>query len=150
MLLEPVDVDLGIEVAGIAEDGAILHVLERRRVNDLAVAGNRDPHVGEASGFGGGHDAVAFHVGLESLERVDLADDDVHAHALGAQRQATAAVAVTGDDDRAAAEQAVGGAHDAVERGLTGAVVVVEAVLGVCVVDVEDGVAQRALRSHRG
>ena len=148
VLLEPHEVDLAVEVTGVAQDGAVLHVLEGGGVDDLAVAGDGHPDVGDLGGLGGGHDLVALHVGLERLEGVDLADNDVHAHALGAQGQAAAAVAVAADDHGAAAEQAVGGADDAVEGGLAGAVVVVEEVLGVGVVDVEDGVAQRAVCLH--
>ena len=59
--------------------------------------------VTQMSALGGGldrgHDAVAVHDGLERPERVDLAHDDVGAHALGAHRDAAAAPAVAGDDD---------------------------------------------------
>ena len=63
-------------------------------------------------------------------------------------RKAAAAVAVARDHDGAAAQEAVRGAHDAVERGLARAVVVVEAVLRVRVVDVEHGVGERPLGGH--
>ena len=85
---------------------------------------------------------------LQRLQRVHLAHDHAHAHALGAQGEPAAAVAVARDHDGAPAQKAVRGAHDAVERGLARAVVVVEAVLRVRVVDVEHGVAQRALLRH--
>ena len=55
---------------------------------------------------------------------------DVGAHALGAQRDAAAAVAVAGDDEGLAGEQHRRGAQDAVERRLAGAVDVVEVPLG--------------------
>ena len=120
---------------------AVLHVLEGRLVDDVAVAGDGDPHVGEAGGILGLHHAVALHVGLKRLQGVDLADDDVHTHALRALGQTAPAVAITGHYHGAAAQKAVRGAHDAVQGGLARAVVVVEAVLGVGVVDVEHRVA---------
>ena len=133
---------------GVADDGAVLHVLEGGRVHHLAVARHGNPHVGEARRLGRGHHLVALHVRLERLQRVHLAHDHAHAHALRAQRQAASAVAVARDDDGAPAHEAVRGADDAVERGLAGAVVVVEAVLRVGVVDVEHGVGERALGGH--
>ena len=136
--LEPLHVDLGVEVPRVADDGAVLHVLEGRLVDDVAVAGDGHPHVGEAGSVLRLHHAVALHVGLERLQGIHLAHDDVHAHAAGALGQAAAAVAVARHDDGAPAQKAVGGAHDAVQGGLARAVVVVEAMLGVGIVDVED------------
>ena len=49
---------------------------------------------------------------------------------------------------RAAGEQTVGGADDAVERGLAGAVAVVEEVLGIGVVDSDDRVLERSVGGH--
>ena len=60
-----------------------------------------------------------------------------------------AAPAVARDHHGAPGQQHVGGAHDAVERGLPGAVAVVEHVLGVRVVDRDDRELEHALLRHR-
>ena len=148
MLLEPRDVDLAVEVTGVADDGAILHVLERRSIDDVEVTRHGDPHIGVLGSLGTRHHAIALHVRLESLERVDFADNDAHAHASGTLRQATAAEAVTAHHEGASRKQAIGRAHDAVERGLARAVAIIEEVLGVGVVDVERGVLERAGCGH--
>ena len=58
--------------------------------------------------------------------------------ALGPHGDARAAPAVAADDEVLARQQDVGGADDAVDRALAGAVAVVEEVLGVGVVDGDD------------
>ena len=61
---------------------------------------------------------------------------------LGAHGQAAAAPAVAGDDEVQAGQQDVGRPEDAVERALARAVAVVEEVLGLGVVDGDDGIAE--------
>ena len=98
--------------------------------DDVDVAGDGDEQVAERGGLGDRLDLEAVHRGLEGADRVDLGDDDVRAHAAGPQRDALAAPAVAADDDLPAGQQHVGGADDAVDRALAGAVAVVEEVLG--------------------
>ena len=74
---------------------------------------------------------------------------DVGAVALHAHGQAAAAPAVAGDAHGAAGDEDVGGADDAVERALAGAVAVVEHVLGVGLVDGDDGEHEPALGLER-
>ncbi len=62
-------------------------------------------------------------------------DDHVGAHALGAHGDALAAPAVAADDEVLARQQHVGGADNAVDRALPGAVAVVKEMLGLRVVD---------------
>ena len=79
----------------------------------------------------------------------DLGDDDVSSHAVCAGGDATSAPTVAGDDERFAGEQDVCGADDSIQRTLSGAVAVVEEVLGRGVVDGHDWVGERAVGSHR-
>ena len=94
------------------------------------------------------HDEVAVHQRLERADLVDLDHGDLRAHAAEARRDALAAPAVAGDDDVAPGDQQVRGPEDAVERGLAGAVAVVEEVLGQRLVDGHDRVAERAVGGH--
>src|SRR5205823_1171513 len=72
------------------------------------------------------------------LDRVDLGDDHIRAHAPGAHGHAAPAPAVAGHDHRGAGDEAVGAAYDAVQGGLAGAIAVIEQVLGVGVVHRDD------------
>ena len=148
-LLERRDVDLDVEVAGVGDDGAVLHDLEVLAAQHVDVAGGGDEELGDLGGLGDGHDAEAVHDRLEGAQRVDLEHDDVGAVALHAHREAAAAPAVAGDADGAPGDQDVGGADDAVEGALAGAVAVVEHVLGVGLVDGDDGEHEPALGLER-
>ena len=96
-------------------------------------------------GFDHRHHAEAVHHRLERLQRVDLGDDDVAAHPLGAHRDTPAAPAVAAHHHGLARDEDVGRADDAVQRGLARAVAVVEEMLRHRVVHGDDGVLQRAL-----
>ena len=99
-------------------------------------------------GFVHAHHAEAVHHGFDRLRRIDFGDDDLSAQTARAAGQSAATPAVAGDDELRARQQEVGGANDAVDGGLSGAVAVVEQVLGVGVVDRDDGIAQHALLRH--
>ena len=94
------------------------------------------------------HDAEAVHHGLERFGGIDFGDDDFGAGAAGAAGQAAAAPAVAGDHELRSGQQEIGGADDAVDGGLSGAVAVVEQVLGVGVIDGDDGKLQHAFLGH--
>jgi hypothetical protein len=91
---------------------------------------------------------VAIHHRLDGASGIDLGDDDIGAHAFCAEGQAFAAPAVTGDNELGARDQRVGAADDAIHSGLPGTVAVVEHVLGLGVVDGNDGVLEHAIFRH--
>src|SRR5271169_4596566 len=93
------------------------------------VASNRDENVADLGCFVHGHNAETVHHSFDGFGRIDFGDDHVGAHALGAHGDAASAPAVTCNDQFQASEQQVGGANDAVERGLAGAVAIVKKVL---------------------
>ena len=143
-----VDVDLHVEVAGIGEDGAVLHDLEMLFPEDVDVAGEGAEDVADLGGLGHGQDFVAVHEGLQALQGIDLGDDDPGAHAPGPHGQTAAAPAVARHHEDVAGHQAVGGPQDAVQGALAGAVAVVEEILGHGVVDRDDGVFQHPVLGH--
>ena len=73
---------------------------------------------------------VAFHRGLQGVDRVDLGDDHAGAEAAHRVGTALADVAVAGDDDDLAGDHDVGRPLDAVGQRLAAAVEVVELALG--------------------
>src|SRR5579863_4437486 len=92
------------------------------------VAGDGAENVAELGGFGHAHHAEAVHHGFEGFGGIDFGDDNFGATAPGARGEAAAAPSVAGDDELRSGEQEVGGADDAVDGGLSGAVAIVEQV----------------------
>ena len=147
VLLQPGDVHLHVEVAAVGDDGAVLHLLEVQLRQDRRVAGDGAEEVADLRRLRRGHHPEAVHGGFQRLERIDLGDDHVGAHALGAHGETAAAPAVPQHHEDASREQAVGGADDAVDGALAGAVAVVEHVLGERVVDADHRKGQIARSS---
>ena len=144
-LLQLRAVDLHVEMAGVGEEGVVLHDTEMAGGDDIAAAGGGDEDVTLRRSFVHGHDAAAVHGGLQGLDGVDFRHDDVGAHALGAHGNAPAAVAVARHHHGLARHQQVGGVHDGVPDGLAGAVFVVIVVLALGVIDVHHGEGQLSL-----
>ncbi len=148
-LLQAGDVDLHIEVAGVRDDRAIFHVLEmlacaitfllpvtvQKTSPSLAASSmgiTRKPSITASSAFVG-----STSVTMTSAPMPRARDG-----------QAAPAPAVAGDHEVRAREQEVGGADDAVDGRLPGAVAVVEQMLGVSVVHGDDGILQHAFLRH--
>jgi hypothetical protein len=136
-------------VPGVGEHRAILHALEVGRAEHVAGAGDRDEHVSALGGRERRHDLVAVHPRLESAQGIDLADDDRGPVPLRPHGDPLAGPAVAQDDDAAPRQQQVGGAHDAVERRLAGAVAVVEGALREGFVHRDDRAGERPLGFER-
>src|SRR5712672_570881 len=142
------DINLDVEVAGVADDRSALHFLEVLAANDALVARHGDINVTFLHGFGHGHDAEAVHGSFNALHWINFGDDDVGAKTLGAHSDAASAPAVTGYDDLESSEEHIGGANDAVNGGLPSAVAIVKEMLGHGVVDGNDRILQRAVLGH--
>ena len=117
--------------------------------DDVLVAGRRAEDVADLGRALDRHHLVAVHEGLERPHGIDLGDDHVRAHAPRAHRHPAPRPAVAADDEAPPGEQEVGGADDPVDRGLAGAVAVVEEVLGVGLVDRDDREGELALGLER-
>src|SRR5260221_1210723 len=137
-----------VEVAGVANDGTALHHFEVLAADDVFISGDSDEYVAFFGRVRHWHHAETIHHGFDALDGIDFGDDDVGAESLGAHGSTTAAPAVAGDDNLEAGDEHIGGANDAVERGLAGAVAVVEEMLGHRVVDGDDRIFQRAVLGH--
>ena len=81
-VLEVGDVDLGVEVADVADDGIVLHAVEMFAADHVAVAGRRDEDVTRVSNVFHRGDLVAFHRRLQRANWIDLGDDHAGAQAL--------------------------------------------------------------------
>ena len=100
-------------------------------------------------GFTHRHHTEAVHHGFQRAQRIDFGDDDVGAHTFGAHGNALAAPTVAADDKVLAGQQHIGGADNAINGALPGAIAVVEEVLSLRIVDRHYREFQLALRGHR-
>src|ERR1700722_1234665 len=147
-LFERGDVDFDVEVARVADHGAVFHSFEVIVGDYVLVAGDGDEHVANFCGFVHGHHAEAIHHGFDGLGGIHFGDDDVCTVTFGTHRDTAPTPAGASDDYFEAGEEEVRGANDAVEGGLAGAVAIVEEVLGERVVDGDDREFQGAVFGH--
>src|SRR5204862_2185716 len=89
------DIYLDIEVAGVGEDGAILHHQKVLGADHAAHAGSRHKDIAKRRSIGHGHDLEAIHHSFEPTNRVDLANDDLGAHAPGTHGDTLATPTIT-------------------------------------------------------
>ena len=101
-------------MAGVGDYSAIFHDVEMFLVEHVLVASDGDENIADLGGFAHGHDAMAIHDGFDGFERIDFGDDDVGAHALGAEGQAFATPSIAGDNELGARHQHVGAADNAI------------------------------------
>ena len=148
-LLERRDVDFDVEVSRVRNDRAVFHDLEVLFREHILVAGDGAEDVADLGGVDHRHHAEAIHDGFERFRRIDFGDDDFCASATRATRKTATTPSVACNDELGSSEEEVGGTDDAIDGGLSGAVAVVEEVLGVGVVDGDDGIAQHSLLGHR-
>src|SRR5262245_3140656 len=144
LCFEPGYVDLNIEVADVADDRVVLHLLNVIGANDVAAAGGGDKEIALRGGFFHRGDFEAFHCGLQGVDRIDLGDEHAGTVAAHAVSTAFAHISVAGDDDDLASDHHVGGPLDTVGERLAAAVEVVEFALGDRVVDVDRRELERA------
>ena len=78
--------DLVVEVADVADDGHVLHLLHVIDGDDVLVAGGGDEDVGAAHHVLDGLHREAVHRRLQRADRVDFGHDDAGARALAARR----------------------------------------------------------------
>src|SRR5712692_8757206 len=142
------NVDLHVEVAGVANNRSTLHFLEMLTADDALISCHGDVNVAFLHRFSHGHHAEAVHGRFDALHGVDFRDNDVGTEALGTHGHTAAAPAVTGNHYLQAGEEHVGGANDAVNGGLPSAIAIVEEVFSHRIIHGNDRILQRAVLGH--
>ena len=144
------EVQLGIEVARVGHDRAVVHGLEVLAPEDVDVAGRGDEQVAP-----GGAASPTVMTAKPSISASSARTGSTSTTVTCAPWPAIRDViplpdpAVARDDDLAAGDEDVRRPQDAVERALAGAVAVVEEVLGLGLVDRDDREAERPVGGHR-
>ena len=130
-------VDFTVEMADVADDGLVLHLLHLPARDDVAAARRGDEDIALGDAFIQGGDFIAFHGRLQGADRVDLDDGHPGAespHGLGAS---LADVSISADDHRLAGNHDVRRPFDAVGQGFAAAVEIVELRFRHRIVDVD-------------
>jgi hypothetical protein len=142
------DLNLAVEMADVADDGAVLHPPHVIEGDDVDVAGGSDKNVADGRDIVHRRDLIALHRRLQRADRVDLGHQHTRPLAAQARRRALADIAEAGNHGGLAGHHHVGGALDAVDQTLAHAVEIVEFRLGDAVVDVEGGHFELARLHH--
>src|SRR5215213_7158459 len=77
--VEEVDLNLVVEVADVTNDGLVLHLRHVIEGDDVDVPSGGDVDVAAAECVFDGGDFVAFHRGLERVDRINLSYDNARA-----------------------------------------------------------------------
>ena len=142
------DVNLHVEVAGVANNRPALHLFEMLAADHALVSRHGNVNVALLHRFSHGHNSEPVHYSFDALYRVDFRNDDVRAEALGAHGHAAPAPAVTGNDYLQASKQNVRRANNTVNRGLPGTVAIVKEVFGHRIIHGNDRILERPVLGH--
>merc|ERR1719489_647572 len=121
----------------VANNSVVLHLHEMFSSKDISTAGGGDEDVATVNAVLNSGHLISFHGSLQSVDGVDLGDDDPAAEAPEGLSRALADVTVAGNHGDLSSEHDIGGPLDSVDQGLPAAVQVVELGLGHGVVDVD-------------
>ena len=146
--LQPGNVNLNIEVTNVANNGVVAHGLEVTANQDVTATSGGDEDLTDLSGLLHGGDLVTLDGGLESVDGVDLSNEDTSTHGVQGLGATLTDITVTGNDTDLTGDHDIGSTLDTVNEGLTATVQVVELGLGDTVVDVDGGDLELALLQH--
>src|SRR6478752_4131297 len=89
------DLNFVIKMSDVRHDGLVLHPLDMFEPDHIQVAGSGDVDVATTKGLFDGSHFVAFHRGLQRIDRIDLGDDDTRTLTTERLRATFADIAVT-------------------------------------------------------
>lgn len=131
-----------------ADNGIVGHSLEVLASENVTAASGGDKDLANLGGLLHGGDLVPSHSSLESVDGVDLGDEDTGTHIVKGHGTALADITETGNNGDLAGNHDIGSTLDTVDKRLTAAVKVVELGLGNTVVDVDGRNQELALLEH--
>jgi hypothetical protein len=115
---------------------------------DVGAPSGRDEDLATGSSLSHGEHLITGDSGLESVDRVNLGDQDTSAHGTEGHSTTLSDVTETSDDSGLSGNHDIGGTLDTVDQRLTASVQVVELRLGDGVVNVDRGHKELALLKH--
>ena len=141
-------VDFIVKVADVADDSFVFHRIHMLVGDHVFVAGSGHKNVSLVSGVIHGDDFVAFHGGLQRVDRVNLGHPDLGRKRAQRLCRTLTHVTVTSDHADLAGNHHVGGALDRVNQRFAAAVQVVELALGHRIIDVDSAEFQLTACRH--
>jgi hypothetical protein len=148
VLLEPRNVDFDVEVTDVADNGVVGHGGEVLAGKNVTASGGGDEDLALGRCLLHGDDLEAGDGSLESVDGVNLSDNDAGTHAVESLGTTLADITETSDDGDLAGNHDIGGTLDAVDERLAAAVQVIELGLGDGVVDVDGGDKEALALEH--
>ena len=136
-VLEFLDLNFGVKVADVADDGVVPHLGHVLGGDDVCVTGGGNIDLGSGEGALDGVHLIASHASLKGADGINLGDDDTSTLAAERFGGSFADVTVTADHSDLAGKHHIGGTHDGINQRVTATVDVVELGLGHAVINVE-------------
>lgn len=122
-----------------ANNGIVGHGLKVLANENVTAASRRDEDLTLRSGLLHGGDLESRNGSLESVDGINLSDEDTGTHAVESLSTALADITETSNDSDLASNHDIGGTLDTIDERFTAAVQVVELGLGDGVVDIDGG-----------
>lgn len=139
VLVQPGNVDLSIEVTNVAKNGIVGHKLEVGTSQDIAATSGSDEDLSTRGSLLHSDDLITLHSGLQSVDRIDLSNEDTSSHTTERLSASLSDVSITSNDGSLTGDHDISGTLDTVQQRLTASVQVIELGLGDRVVDVDGG-----------
>lgn len=146
--LEPGNIDLNVEVTNVGEDGILGHHSHVLSTDDVTATSGGDEDGGLGSSLLHGDNLVSLHASLESVDGVNLSDEDTGSHSLESLGASLADISVSSNDGDLSGNHNISGSLDSIKERLTTSVQVVELALGDRVVDVDGRELELSLLQH--
>eukprot|EP00043_Microstomoeca_roanoka_P006097 m.60201 g.60201 ORF g.60201 m.60201 type:complete len:366 (+) comp13270_c0_seq1:453-1550(+) len=137
--LEPCNVNLAVKVTNVANNRVVLHLLKVLRAENTLAASGGDKDGGLLAGLLHSGHLVTLHGGLESVDGVNLGDQDASTHTTKRLSATLTDITIASNDGSLTSNHDICGALETIEQGLTAAVQVVKLGLGDRVVDIDGG-----------
>jgi len=146
--VQPGNVDLNVEVTNVGQDGILLHDGNVLTTENVTASSGGDEDVSEGSSLLHGNNLVSLHASLESIDGVNLSDEDTGSHLLESLGASLTDISVSSDNGDLSGNHDIGGSLDTIDERLTASVQVVELGLGDRVIDVDGGDLELSLLQH--
>lgn len=131
-----------------ADDSVVGHDLEVDAGQDITATSGGDEDLTNLGSLLHGGDLVASHGSLESIDWINLSNQDTGTHATEGLSTTLANIAESSNNSNLASNHYIGSTLDTVNEGLTATVQIVELGLGDTVVDVDGGHEELVVLEH--
>src|SRR5262245_7620771 len=142
------EIEFEVEVAGVADDCPVFHLLKVWPVDHMAASCHRNEDIALRGGLLNRHNPESVHGRFQCFDRVDLGDDHIRSHTASAHRNPFAAPAVSDHNQSFTCQEYVSGADHSIECALPSPIAVIEEMLGLCVIDGDRREIELSIAQH--